>query len=258
MNRQVAFHLGQLARDFSWRRLCEYDQQNYDEMRAVIHLYVNNLFSYRAQKDIKYADVVNGGDGMKFLVASSGGPNVRMQPSFMIFINEKRSYLIQSVEGSIFEIRNQKSCKSWMDHHFLAIGLLIKYNQTSAIRSNRTSLCWQLWCTQNHSWGQSCSQKVKIRILSFLACSAGLVQPVDSFVIQAIKLDWKRRWNKEFIRRVELKMWADAREKSGCVLNHGENFFSRQVPLPWSIFVTEETRMVFYLLESHLFVVDLG
>lgn len=61
----------------------------------------------------------------------------------------------------------------------------------------------------------------------FAECATDLVQPADFFFIQAIKAEWENRWNAEVIRRIEMKMWDESREGSGCLVNPGKAFFLR-------------------------------
>lgn len=52
-------------------------------------------------------------------------------------------------------------------------------------------------------------KKSKIELRFYPACVTDLVQPSDSFVIQAIKAEWKKRWDQEVMRTIERKKRSD-------------------------------------------------
>lgn len=68
--------------------------------------------------------------------------------------------------------------------------------------------------------------KSRTELRFFPECATDLVQPADSFVIQALKAEWRKLGNEEIMLRIENKMWADAREGSGKILNPGKNISS--------------------------------
>lgn len=112
---QVAFHLGQLSRDFSSGRHHEEDMLNSDETLFVIHLHTKNFLSYRGQQEIKYAEIVSGIDGITLLVTLSGGSDAKMEPSFMILKNDKRSFTIRNVKDNIPKITYRSRPKTWVN-----------------------------------------------------------------------------------------------------------------------------------------------
>eukprot|EP00171_Calliarthron_tuberculosum_P010691 IDg10691t1 len=51
-------------------------------------------------------------------------------------------------------------------------------------------------------------EKSRTELKFFPECATDLVQPADSFVIQAIKSEWKKRWNEEVMKRIANKIMA--------------------------------------------------
>lgn len=52
-----------------------------------------------------------------------------------------------------------------------------------------------------------------------------LFQPSDSFIIQEIKPEWKKPCNAEVMKMIEIKMWTDARNGSGILVNPEKSYF---------------------------------
>ena len=75
IEREVAFHLGSLKRDFDVGVLNEADIYNADETHFCIDQHDQRTLSRRTDSDVKYADVVSGDDEMTMMVLIGGGIN---------------------------------------------------------------------------------------------------------------------------------------------------------------------------------------
>lgn len=228
INRKISYHLGQLRRDFLAGHINECDIFNADETHVVIHLKSNKTLAVRGDTAVKYADVVSGDEGMTLLVTLRGGPNAGLEPSFIIFKNVSRSYPIRGVDDNVPGITYRSSPKAWMDA-CLFREWLDEPRIFKPLSSGRTRLLYVDNCSA-HKVSPEVLQALarsRTKLRFFPECATDLVQPADSFVIQAIKAEWKKRWNAEVMHRIEMKMWADAREGSGRLVNPGKAFFLR-------------------------------
>lgn len=105
INCQVVYNLGQLSRDFNPGRLREEEICHGDETNVVINLNTNNTLAFRGDGKVKYADVVIGEEGITLMVTLSGGTNVRMETSFMIFKNATSLPHLEMLTTTFLEYR---------------------------------------------------------------------------------------------------------------------------------------------------------
>ncbi|EGZ12176.1 hypothetical protein PHYSODRAFT_515343 [Phytophthora sojae] len=80
IEKEVAFHLGELQRGFADGSLDENAIENIDETHFVIDFDNGITLGFSGEKQIKYADVVSGGEGMIMVVRLSGGASARIPP----------------------------------------------------------------------------------------------------------------------------------------------------------------------------------
>nr|CCA17904.1 predicted protein putative [Albugo laibachii Nc14] len=100
IEQQVAAHFGELKRDFDSGALNEDIIENIDETHFVIDFYNGRTFGFVGEKQIKYADVVSGGEGIMMVVRLSSGPGARILPMMIIFTNQESSHPIRGVPDS--------------------------------------------------------------------------------------------------------------------------------------------------------------
>ncbi|KAE9161312.1 hypothetical protein PF002_g31668 [Phytophthora fragariae] len=115
IEREVAALLGELKRDFESGKLDENVIENVDETHFVIDFDNGKTLGFVAEKQIKYADVVLGGEGMTMVVRISGGPSGYIHPPMMIFTNANRSYPIRGVSDDVEGVCYRTGPKGWMD-----------------------------------------------------------------------------------------------------------------------------------------------
>lgn len=115
IDRQLKFHIGQLYRDLKYGSLNEEDIFNSDETHFVIYLHRNHTLAKRGEKEIKYADVLSGGDGMTMMVTLGGGSDGTMDVPLMILKNVSRSYPIRGLSDDVPGVSYRSSPKSFMD-----------------------------------------------------------------------------------------------------------------------------------------------
>lgn len=115
IEREVAFHLGKLCREFNSRGLDEDCVYNADETHFAINMHNHKTVSVRGSSEVKYADVVSGDEGMTMMVTIRGGALATLCPAFMIFKNKQRSYPIQGLPDNIPGVAYRTQPEGWMD-----------------------------------------------------------------------------------------------------------------------------------------------
>lgn len=226
IHRKVAYHLGELARDFRSGRLHEQDLFNADETHCVIHLHNSRTLAKRGESEVKYADVVSGDEGMTLMVLLGGGCNAQMGVPMIIFKNASRSYPIRGVQDDTPGITYRSSPKGWMDSALFA-DWLNSARIFQPLPNNRTRVMYVDNCSAHKLTPvtQAAIQRSRTELRFFPACATDMVQPADSFVIQRIKSEWRARWDKKVMDMIANKMWTDPRDGSGRLVNPGKKFF---------------------------------
>lgn len=115
IERDVARHLGILCRILRNKVVDENDIENADETHFMIDMDNGTTLGFAGDVEVKYADVVSGGEGMTMLVRLSGGRDARIEPVFMIFKNKDRHYPIRGTPDDVLGISYRSGPKGWID-----------------------------------------------------------------------------------------------------------------------------------------------
>ena len=115
IERSVAYHLGELQREFHSGALNDEDVCNAEEKHFVINQHDHKTLARRGDADVKYADVVNGDDGMTMMVLLQGGVRSAVLPPFIILKNQQRNYPIRNVLDNILGVSYRTQPNAWMD-----------------------------------------------------------------------------------------------------------------------------------------------
>lgn len=225
IDRQVAFHIGQLSRDLKSGLLREEDIFNSDETHFIIHLHNNRTLSKRGDTEIKYADVVSGDDGMTMMVTLGGGCDGHMGVPMIIFKNAFRSYPIRGLCDDIPGVTYRSTPKGFMDSA-LFFNWLNERRIFNPLPNGRTRVLYVDNCSAHKLTEdvKAALQRSRTELRFFPACATDLVQPADSFIIQRIKYEWRGRWDAKLMKMVKENMWTDA-SCSGRLKNPGKRFF---------------------------------
>ena len=76
--KEVAFHRGTLKRDFETGAIDENDVDNVDETHFMINMDNERTLGFSGESEVKYADVVSGGEGVTMMVHLNGGRDARV------------------------------------------------------------------------------------------------------------------------------------------------------------------------------------
>ena len=230
IEKSVAFHLGQVCRDFAFGDLDEECVENMDETHFVINMDNGRTLGFKGDGDVKYADVVSGGEKMTMVVRISGGPRSIVETPMMIFCNNNRSYPMRGLPDDVPGVSYRTGPKGWMDGLVFAQWL---GNRRAISRDlqGRKRVIFLDHCSGHNITPESMSHLERLNAtLRFLPANAtDLCQPADSFVISKIKEEWTRLWD---LKKMTLKrdsQWQSTRRAdgswSGKLQNPGKRFF---------------------------------
>lgn len=68
----------------------------------------------KGEDDVKFADVVNGDQGMTMMVVLGGGSSTRMEIPFIIFQNKNSSYSMIGFQDDVLGVLYRTEPKEWI------------------------------------------------------------------------------------------------------------------------------------------------
>lgn len=228
IEKSVAFHMGVLKRGFECGELNEDCVENADETHFVFNMDNGRTLGFIGDNDIKYADVVSGGEPITMMVRISGGRRAAIHPPMIIFKNLKRSYPVRGAEDSVPGACYRTSPKAWMD------GLvwqqwLSEPRAISTLSAGRERTLFVDNCS-SHIQDETVDgllENIKTVLRKFPPNATDLIQPADSFVIQKLKDSWREKWDLYKYKCVAEGEWQSTNEGqgSGRLINPGKRFF---------------------------------
>ena len=111
----VAYHMSDLHRGFKSGELREELICKMDETHFVINFENGRSLGLCGYENVKYADVVSGGEGMTIIVHLRVNASSRIGTPKLIFKNAKRSYPIQGLPDTMSGVAYQTGPKNWSD-----------------------------------------------------------------------------------------------------------------------------------------------
>ncbi|POM74274.1 Hypothetical protein PHPALM_8797 [Phytophthora palmivora] len=189
----VAFQLGALRRGFKDGSLDEDVVENIDETHFVVDFDNGKTLGFSGEKQIMYADVVSGGQGMTMVVRLSGGASSQIPPPMIIFMNAEGKP-IRGVKENVPGVCYGTSKKGWMT---LYREYLNEKNGNKGRPRGRKKTVFLDNCS-GHLEADECREELDAinSDLKFSPPNAtDLCQPADSFVIAKIKDAWNMKWN---------------------------------------------------------------
>lgn len=115
IEKHVAYLLGCVAQDMLSDALDEQYIENADETHFMVNMDDGKTLGFRGDDQVKYTDVVFGGEGMTMIVRISGGPNAFIETPFLIFKNANCSYPIRRLENNVPGVCYRTGPKGWID-----------------------------------------------------------------------------------------------------------------------------------------------
>lgn len=98
---EVATHRGVLKKLLTSGEVDEAGISTADETHFVINMDSGMTLGFRADRKVKWADLVSGREGMTMDVHSSGDCDAKIERNFMIFDNKGRSTLICGIPDDV-------------------------------------------------------------------------------------------------------------------------------------------------------------
>jgi hypothetical protein len=242
VQKTIIFHLGMLHRGFASGELDENLIENMDETHFVINVDNGRTLGVRGDDDVKYADVVSGGEGMTMMVRITGGPSALIQAPMMIFTNKSRSYPIMQVPDNVPGVSYRSGPKGWNDKTVFPQW----FSEPRAYQGDpygRQKVMFLDNCGGHNDSNALIASltATNTRINYFPPCATDKVQPADSFVISKIKDAWKRRWDLKKMEMIRKNKWSNGVRRdgawSGKLQNPGKTFFC-SLPLMLSEMLT--------------------
>lgn len=219
----VASHLGTMCGLLTSGKVDESNLENADETHFIINVDNGKTLGFSGCDDVKYADVVSGGEGFTMVVRLSGGKQARVEPPFLVFVNKNRNYPIRGTPDCIEGVAYRTGPKGWMDAKIMPLWL----SETRVIRplsNGRERSLYVDNCSGHNDTPQlrEAAEKIRTVIKYFPPNATHLIQPCDSFVIQKIKQRWSSHWETFKMDMIRAGKWKDG---SGRLHNPGKTFF---------------------------------
>ncbi|KAL3678328.1 hypothetical protein R1sor_021284 [Riccia sorocarpa] len=188
MEMSVAYHMGKLSREFHSGQLDEDMLENVDETHFIINMDNGYTLGFQGDQEVKYADLVSGGQGMTMIVRLTGGRNARIETPMIIFQNKDRRYPIRGVPDDILGVCYRTWPKGWNDT--LIFPQWCKENRViTRDRADCTRIIYMDNCSCHNETPEltAALQNINAIIRKLPPNSTHLCQPCDSFVIEKIK-----------------------------------------------------------------------
>lgn len=230
IEKNVAYHLGQVKRDFDNGILDENMVENSDETHFAINMDNKKTLALKGSDNVKYADVVGGGDGMTLMVRVTGGVDAKIYASLMIFSNKDRSYPIRGLVDDVPGVCYRTGPKGWMDHQVF-VQWLEEKRANPPDKYGRRKVIFMDNCSGHNDTNESVAALAKLNaeIRKLPANATDLCQPADSFIISKIKDVWRREWERKKIDMIKDGLWSNEirgdGQWSGKLKNPGKRYF---------------------------------
>ena len=229
IEREVAYHLGCVKRQFDNGELDEDLIENMDETHFVINMDNGKTLAMKGAENVKYADVVSGGEGMTMIVRITGGVNAKVYPSMMIFKNKDRNYPIRGLIDDVEGVSYRTGPKGWMDKRVF-VQWLDERRANPRDRYGRTKVIFMDNCGGHNETPESVAalQRLNAIVRKLPANATDLCQPADSFIISKIKDSWSKHWDRKKSELIRADKWSNDTENqrwSGKLKNPGKRFY---------------------------------
>lgn len=225
IDRSIAYHLGVLKRGFDSGEFNEDTIENADETHFVFNLDNGKTLAFIGDREVRYADVVSGGQPITMMVRLTGGKNATICPPMLVFQNVNRSYPIRGLDDNIPGVCYRSSPKGWMDSVTWE-KWLSERRAINKLSDGRKRVLFVDNCSSHteHESVQGKLSTINTVLRRLPPQTTNRTQPADSFVISKIKAAWKRRWDDYKYQQIQKGNWKDG---SGFLHNPGKLFFSK-------------------------------
>lgn len=189
IEQEAAVHLGALKKILSSREIYENDLSNADGTHIIINMDNGIALGFSDERDITYAYVVSGGEGITILVMFIGGIDARIKPAFMIFTNKDRRYPVRKIPNKFGGVRYRTGSKGGM-YRAVILEFIKERRVIRELQNSRTKILFLDNCN-GHSYTEeyrNAESEINAEIRFLPPKETDLVQPCDSLVCK------KSRW----------------------------------------------------------------
>jgi DDE superfamily endonuclease len=184
IEKNIAYHLGQVKRDFDSGVLDENLVENADETHFVDNMDSKKTLALKGAENVKYADVVGGGEGMTLMVRVTGGVDAKIYALLMIFTNKDRNYPIRGVPDDVPGVCYRTGPKGWMDRKVF-VQWLEEKRANPPDKYGRKKVIFMDNCSGHNDTPESIAalNKLNAELRRLPPNATDLCQPADSFII---------------------------------------------------------------------------
>lgn len=184
----MAVHLGTVYGLLFSGKLDENEVKNVNETHFIINADNGCTLGFGGDTEVKYADVLSGGERFTMVVRLIGGRDSRIAEPFIVFRNRDRNYPIRRVPDTVSRVAYSIGPNGWMDCTVMPKWI----SETFVVKpfsNNRRRILYVNNCS-GHSSTLSLIQAantINTEIKYFPPKATRLIQPCDSFMFQKIK-----------------------------------------------------------------------
>lgn len=171
-------------------KLDEDNVEDADETHFMVNMDYGKALGFKGSDDFKWAYVISGDEGMTIVLILSGGRNSTIDPAFLIFKNQQRSYPIRGVPDIIPALAYSKGPKGCMDSIFK----LQWMNERRFISKLENCMKRVLYLDNCEGLKETKAVKASAKaiiteIIFFPRKDTHILQPCASFIIQKIRTE---------------------------------------------------------------------
>ena len=183
----MAYHLSCIKRMLAVDGVEENNIENADETHFMINMDDGKILGFCGEKEVKYADVVSGGERITMLLRISGGRDYKIEPPFLIFINSDRQYPIRGIPDDVPGVAYRTGPKGWMETSIF-LEYFRDWRVIKPLHNNRKRVLFVDSCSGHNSTQnlEEALAEINPELHYFPEIFTHLLQPCDSFIIQKI------------------------------------------------------------------------
>lgn len=148
-------------------------------------------------KEIRYADVTSGGEGITIIVRVTGEKNSRIPVPLFIFKNQDRNYPIRGVVENVPGVSYRTGPKGWVDQTMIS-EWLSESRVINSLSQNRVGMIFVDNCS-GHNMNYSISTTANTKSIRILHTFSLTLQNLRShtmfFIIEKIKCARRKCWD---------------------------------------------------------------
>lgn len=190
-NVSVAAQIGTMSALLTSGQVSQGDIENAYETHFIINVDNGKTLGFSGSGEVRYADVVSGGEGFPMVFRLSGGEYSLIQPPILVFANKNRNYPIRGTPDNVDGVSYRSGQKGRMETSLIPQWITEPRVIGPLSGSRRQVLYVENWSghAKTDLLNEAC-RKIRTDMKYFPPNATHLIQPRDSFVIQKQKQCW--------------------------------------------------------------------